>query len=700
MSEVLASGSTFDEGRRRLNAFFSATTESEIINKGVTVNNILVNNSVSATTIFSGGTNLEDVIISLIPSGSTGDITRIGEGVNTFTGGTDNLPTINVTGLTVDNITVSGESSFNALSATTFYSGSTDLSLLFGSGGTDQLVKISSGDTVSGFLFDKISTGSGLIKTLSNSGSNEFITISSTAVEWSENVTGATPVLAVVGKGYTIEASGVTATLEMPDPISAIPPADGDLIGVTVDDVSTAVIVTEENGSNITSLVVNQSATFRYDISLNQWLIIASHLPVEAAAGTTFYVDGFAPSGGDGSLTLPFNSLVDGRDAVIGSGSATVPEFDGAIIKVVSGVFEYAASVNFFVEGITYEFSDGVTLEATTGSGYSFDNSSGVTTESTQSSEMNITGDLVWFTSNKSAGFINAQGTDRGGAGTGTSTDWRKITANFNTATSFYDNGGADPLGSAAIPVISTQCDGSGVNVNNAYRNCLEGTWNNVYANDTASAVVYFGEGSRIDVTGDIGRNYTVSVGQKPNQRVIKIENVGRVILNNCTINTVYTDNYIDIDGACSEITLDGCTGLVTGSANTTIKADHFTVVLSGYSADIRNSPSTDTKTGIFFDMLAITSSNFNGTPYAIKPQIVSTPIAVDFIDCSLPIDVSPDINFGYYTGNPSVQGTPEVTPARSNTVKDNITFYNIPIASAGLNSGAIWNDAGALKIV
>lgn len=66
---------------------------------------------------------------------ATGDITRVGEGINTFTGGTANNPTVNVTGMSIDNITVSGESSFQAISAVTFYSGSTDLSDLIGSGG-------------------------------------------------------------------------------------------------------------------------------------------------------------------------------------------------------------------------------------------------------------------------------------------------------------------------------------------------------------------------------------------------------------------------------------------------------------------------------------------------------------------------------------------------------------------------------------
>lgn len=76
-----------------------------------------------------------DTLCDLIAGVNTSGSTFISDGINTFTGGTANLPTVNVTGLSVDNITVSGESSFQSISAVTFYSGSTDLSLLIGSGG-------------------------------------------------------------------------------------------------------------------------------------------------------------------------------------------------------------------------------------------------------------------------------------------------------------------------------------------------------------------------------------------------------------------------------------------------------------------------------------------------------------------------------------------------------------------------------------
>ena len=86
------------------------------------------NASLSANTFYSGSTDLYDIFLT---TGNSGDITRLQDGINTFTGGTPNEPTVNITGLTLDNIYVSGNSSFNSISATTIYSGSTNLYDIF-----------------------------------------------------------------------------------------------------------------------------------------------------------------------------------------------------------------------------------------------------------------------------------------------------------------------------------------------------------------------------------------------------------------------------------------------------------------------------------------------------------------------------------------------------------------------------------------
>ena len=68
--------------------------------------------------------------LSSVTSGG-GTTSTNSNGLNTYTGGTALFQSINISGGTFNNITVTGNSSFNALSATTFYSGSTPLSQLF-----------------------------------------------------------------------------------------------------------------------------------------------------------------------------------------------------------------------------------------------------------------------------------------------------------------------------------------------------------------------------------------------------------------------------------------------------------------------------------------------------------------------------------------------------------------------------------------
>jgi len=87
--------------------------------------------NLSAITFFSGSTNLETIINNI--AGGADTRVRIQPGINTFTGGTELFPTINITGASLDNLFVSGSNisnSFSAtsVSATTFYSAGTELS--------------------------------------------------------------------------------------------------------------------------------------------------------------------------------------------------------------------------------------------------------------------------------------------------------------------------------------------------------------------------------------------------------------------------------------------------------------------------------------------------------------------------------------------------------------------------------------------
>lgn len=73
--------------------------------------------TVSASTFFSGSTNLYDLLTQ------SSNQTYIQNGLNTYTGGTNTRPTINISGLTVQDIIATGTSYFNIFSASTFSAG-------------------------------------------------------------------------------------------------------------------------------------------------------------------------------------------------------------------------------------------------------------------------------------------------------------------------------------------------------------------------------------------------------------------------------------------------------------------------------------------------------------------------------------------------------------------------------------------------
>ena len=84
--------------------------------------------TLSAATIFSGNTNLYDIFLTTLDGN---DITRIHPGTNTYTAGTANNPSVNISAATLNNLTVSGTSSLETVSATTLFSASTNLTAIF-----------------------------------------------------------------------------------------------------------------------------------------------------------------------------------------------------------------------------------------------------------------------------------------------------------------------------------------------------------------------------------------------------------------------------------------------------------------------------------------------------------------------------------------------------------------------------------------
>src|SRR3989304_4838273 len=142
-SMIVGSGSTIDSGLKSTFIFgdnISANTANTVYVPNLISLSGISTNGISATTFFSGSTNLE-TIISNLASGIE-DITRVQPGSNITTGGTANLPIINVVDSpSFNSISSSGASSFTTLSASTLISGSTNIENIFiqGSGSTNTI---------------------------------------------------------------------------------------------------------------------------------------------------------------------------------------------------------------------------------------------------------------------------------------------------------------------------------------------------------------------------------------------------------------------------------------------------------------------------------------------------------------------------------------------------------------------------------
>jgi len=155
-----------------INTIISGTSSSAIqsastVGTSTAIWSAITNNLLQLKSL-SAGTNITltefngNIAINSTASGGGG--ATVNDGTNTFTAGTSSFQSVNVTGLSINNITVSGSSVFNTLSATTLsggtiYSGSTDLSNLFATQTTttslqNQLnTKVNrSGDTMTGQL--------------------------------------------------------------------------------------------------------------------------------------------------------------------------------------------------------------------------------------------------------------------------------------------------------------------------------------------------------------------------------------------------------------------------------------------------------------------------------------------------------------------------------------------------------------------
>ena len=97
--------------------------------------------NLSANTIYSGSTNLYDIFAKIDQVG--GQSTYVQSGLNTYTAGTANAPTVNISAATLASLSVSGATTLNTLFATTvsggtLFSGATNLYNIFAK--ADQVV--------------------------------------------------------------------------------------------------------------------------------------------------------------------------------------------------------------------------------------------------------------------------------------------------------------------------------------------------------------------------------------------------------------------------------------------------------------------------------------------------------------------------------------------------------------------------------
>ena len=95
--------------------------------------NTVNSNSLNSKILYSASTNLYDIF----ELKGTEDITRVQNGLNTYTGGTPNSPSVNISSVTLNNLTASGNTIVSSFSATTIFSGNTNLYNIFQTIGSD-----------------------------------------------------------------------------------------------------------------------------------------------------------------------------------------------------------------------------------------------------------------------------------------------------------------------------------------------------------------------------------------------------------------------------------------------------------------------------------------------------------------------------------------------------------------------------------
>jgi len=117
---------------------------------GIATGGDLFADNLSGGTIYSGSTDVETIIYNIVNATELDDITRVQSGVNTYTGGTANEPTVNIVDSpSFDQITTSGSSTFAGANFTgAIQSGGTDLYDIFVTEDTSDITRVQPGSNI------------------------------------------------------------------------------------------------------------------------------------------------------------------------------------------------------------------------------------------------------------------------------------------------------------------------------------------------------------------------------------------------------------------------------------------------------------------------------------------------------------------------------------------------------------------------